>query len=203
MKSELTSITPDVTASIPTPNGTVRMELFVDPDDKKEHVAVVFGDIRGKEGVLARVHSECFTGDIFGSLRCDCGPQLDGALVAIADAGEGVLLYMRQEGRGIGLVEKLKAYNLQDQGYDTVEANEMLGHEPDERDYRFAAQMFNSLGVKSLRLITNNPDKIESLEEYGLNVCERVALPLAISKENTDYLRIKAEKMKHMFVRKF
>lgn len=201
-QSTLAKIAPAVTAAIPTSKGHVKMELFVDPEDQKEHVAVVFGDVAGKANVLARVHSECFTGDIFGSLRCDCGPQLDGAMAAIAKEGEGVLLYMRQEGRGIGLVEKLKAYNLQDQGYDTVEANVMLGHGPDERDYTFAAKMFQSLGVKSLRLITNNPDKIDSLTEFGLNISERVALPLAVSKENSDYLRIKAEKMKHIFTTK-
>lgn len=191
--------TPDAGAQVPTAYGNTRMELFLDPRDNKEHVAVVFGDVEGKSGVLARVHSECFTGDIFASLRCDCGPQLDGAMHAIAEAGEGVLLYMRQEGRGIGLVEKLKAYNLQDQGYDTVEANVMLGHGPDERDYAFAATMFKSLGVKSVKLITNNPAKIEALEEHGIAIAERVALPLAVNAKNSDYLKIKAEKMKHMY----
>lgn len=201
MLKELVRMNANASVKLPTKYGQANMELFLDPTDNKEHLAIVFGEVKDKDNVLARVHSECLTGDIFGSLRCDCGPQLDSALKFISEQGTGVLLYLRQEGRGIGLLEKLKAYNLQDKGYDTVEANVMLGHKPDERTYEMAAKIFHSLGVKSIQLITNNPSKVNSLKQLGIDVSERVALPLSVTKENTNYLKIKAEKMKHIFNR--
>jgi GTP cyclohydrolase II len=148
--------------------------------------------------VLTRIHSECFTGDVLGSLRCDCGEQLAQAMEIIAAEGNGVLLYLRQEGRGIGLLDKLRAYNLQDQGYDTVEANLMLGHEADERDYTLAAAILRDLDVRSVRLMTNNPAKIDSLRALGIPVRKRVPLEGRVTPDNADYLRTKANRMHHL-----
>lgn len=185
-------------ARIPTLDGEFQLCYFENTKDEKEHLALVHGDIDEASGVLVRVHSECFTGDVLGSLRCDCGEQFRAAMKLIAEAGAGVLLYLRQEGRGIGLLSKLKAYNLQDEGYDTVEANLMLGHEADERDYTIGGLMLKALGVHSLRLITNNPDKIESLRALNLNVVERVPLEPNLNAQNADYLRTKAKRMRHL-----
>ena len=185
-------------ARIPTDVGQFKLCLFDNNHDGKEHLALVMGDVADQAQVLVRVHSECFTGDVLGSRRCDCGEQLNRAMALIADEGHGIIIYMRQEGRGIGLLSKLRAYNLQDEGYDTVEANLMLGHQADERDYTAAALMLQSLDVKSLRLITNNPTKIESLQALGINVTDRVPLQPQITTDNAEYLVTKVQRMRHL-----
>jgi GTP cyclohydrolase II len=186
----------DVAARLPTRYGEFRIHLYSDQD--KDHIALVIGDLSGTQPVLVRVHSECLTGEVFGSLRCDCGEQLSRALQLIAAAGRGVLLYMRQEGRGIGLADKLRAYNLQDKGMDTVEANLALGHQADARHYDSAAAMLKDLGVNKIALLTNNPNKIEELRKLGIDVAERVPLMGEVTAENQRYLLTKAERMKHM-----
>jgi 3,4-dihydroxy 2-butanone 4-phosphate synthase/GTP cyclohydrolase II len=188
-------------ARIPTDVGEFSLCLYHNTLDGKEHLALLYGDITVAEGrppPLVRVHSECFTGDVLGSRRCDCGPQLAASMRLIAAERRGVLLYLRQEGRGIGLLEKLRAYNLQDIGYDTVEANLLLGHQADLRDYRVAAEMLRDLGVTALRLLTNNPDKIAGLERCGLAVVERVALETPVHAENAHYLDTKVRRMRHL-----
>jgi len=164
----------------------------------EEHVALTLGDLSGKEPVLVRVHSQCLTGDIFGSTRCDCGLQLELAMTRIQEAGRGVLIYLLQEGRGIGLLNKLKAYELQDVGHDTVEANERLGFRPDQRDYGVGAQILRDLGVERMRLMTNNPSKYVALSGYGLEIVERVQLEIPPSDDSRDYLRTKREKLGHL-----
>lgn len=192
-------VTRTVCARVPTLNGEYKLCLYKSNRDDKENLAFIMGEIEGKSGVLARVHSECFTGDVLGSLRCDCGEQLQRALQLVALEGEGVVLYLRQEGRGIGLADKLRAYNLQDLGYDTVDANIMLGHQADERDYTIAVRILEDLGVQSVRLMTNNPNKIVELEEAGVKVVERVALePTLITPDNVDYLFTKLRRMNHL-----
>jgi 3,4-dihydroxy 2-butanone 4-phosphate synthase/GTP cyclohydrolase II len=166
--------------------------------DDKEHLALVAGDVSDKDNVLVRVHSECFPGDVLGSMRCDCGPQLQMALQLISEKGLGAVIYMRQEGRGIGLLDKLRAYNLQDDGYDTVEANHILGHQADGRDYTLAALMIKDLGISSVQLMTNNPKKISSLQSFGINVTARVPLQTGINRENMAYLQTKVSRMQHM-----
>lgn len=183
---------------IPTLAGEFQLCVYTNNRDSKEHLALVMGDIYDQQDVLARMHSECFTGDVLGSLRCDCGEQLRRALNMIGAAGRGVLLYLRQEGRGIGLANKLQAYNLQDQGYDTVEANVLLGHRPDERDYTIAAAILADLGIRSVRLLTNNPDKIEQLQAAGVPVSERVPVLAGVTFENAAYLSTKAARMRHL-----
>lgn len=184
-------------ARIPTVDGEFELSLYENTRDDKDHLALVCGEVEGQKDVLVRVHSECFTGDVLGSLRCDCGEQLDTSLRRVARAEQGIILYLRQEGRGIGLLSKLRAYNLQDEGYDTVEANRLLGHGADERDYTIAAMILRDLGISSVRLLTNNPEKIESLEEYGLSVTERVPLKPHVNRHNADYLRTKVNRMRH------
>ncbi len=188
----------EVVANMPTDNGTFKIVGFENHIDGKEHIALVKGDVKGKEGVTVRIHSECFTGDILGSLRCDCGSQLKTAMRRIDRLGEGVILYLRQEGRGIGLLNKLRAYNLQEEGMDTLDANLHLGFGADMRDYAVAAQMLKALGIKSIKLLTNNPLKINGLEEYGIPVVEREEIEIEHNKVNKIYLKTKKERMGHL-----
>ncbi len=186
-------------AQLPTEFGDFKIIAYETEVDSKTHVALVKGEVAGRENVLVRVHSECLTGDVFASLRCDCGSQIHRAMQMINQEGLGVLLYMRQEGRGIGLGNKLKAYHLQEQGLDTVEANIRLGFPPDLRDYGIGAQILVDLGLHTIRLLTNNPKKVVGLEGYGLELVERVPLVIPPQKENIRYLKTKKEKMGHMF----
>lgn len=187
----------ECSAKLPTDSGTFELVGFDNQLDGKEHIAIVKGEVAGKENVLVRIHSECFTGDILGSYRCDCGSQLKKAMRTIEDKGEGIVLYLRQEGRGIGLINKIKAYKLQDSGLDTVDANLALGFGEDERDYAVAAQMLKALGVKSVVLMTNNPAKIEGLESYGMKVVKRAEIEIKPNEVNEKYLRTKFERMGH------
>lgn len=186
------------TSLLPTRHGEFRIHIFRPIDETVEHVAIVKGDPNGMENVLVRVHSECLTGDVLGSLRCDCGEQLDAALATIAAAGLGMVIYLRgHEGRGIGLANKIRAYQLQDQGRDTVEANLDLGLPVDTRDYQVAARMLTHLGVKSVRLMTNNPKKMSKLADYGVQIVERVPVLTAHTPQNVGYLRTKQKKLGH------
>jgi GTP cyclohydrolase II len=182
-----------------TAYGDFRMHGFRDPASGLEHAALCLGDIGSPAPVLTRMHSECLTGDAFGSCHCDCGPQLRGALQAIADEGRGIVLYLRQEGRGIGLLNKIRAYALQEQGADTLDANRLLGLPADARDYGVAATMLTQLGVPAVRLMTNNPGKITGLEAHGIAIAERVPLQVGRNRRNGAYLDTKAHRMGHLF----
>jgi GTP cyclohydrolase II len=184
--------------ALPTPWAQFTLHAFVERDTGKEHLAMVLGDIGDGAPVLARVHSECLTGDVMFSQRCDCGAQLEGALKKIAAEGRGILLYLRQEGRGIGLINKMRAYRLQEAGADTVQANEQLGFKADQRNYALVEPMFKQFGVKSLRLMTNNPRKIDAMGKLGVEVAERVPLLVNRNAFNQHYLNTKAAKLGHM-----
>ncbi len=186
-------------SKIPTPWGMFDIHGFEEVESGKEHVVLSMGELSDGDAVLARVHSECLTGDALFSMRCDCGPQLETALRRIARERRGMVLYLRQEGRGIGLLNKLKAYNLQDKGADTVEANEQLGFEADQRSYTICEAMFAHLGVTSVRLMTNNPRKVKALEDIGIKVTERLDLHTGHNPHNSRYLSTKAGKLGHLF----
>jgi 3,4-dihydroxy 2-butanone 4-phosphate synthase/GTP cyclohydrolase II len=185
-------------ANLPTRHGAFKIHGYESAIDREQHVALTLGEISADDPVLVRVHSQCLTGDIFGSSRCDCGEQLEAALEMIAREGKGVLLYLRQEGRGIGLLHKIMAYQLQDQGKDTVEANEALGFKADQRDYGIGAQILAELGVRRMRLLTNNPRKFVGLEGYGLTIVERLPIEVPAHDQNRRYLRTKKEKLGHI-----
>ena len=183
---------------LPTDLGEFVIHAFADSAENKEHIALVYGKLAANEKTLCRVHSECLTGDALFSLRCDCGSQLREAMHRIANRGSGVILYLRQEGRGIGLLNKIKAYQLQDAGADTVEANEQLGFEPDSRDYKIAQPMLEHFKVKRVKLMTNNPDKVGALQALGIEVTERVPIHTGINTHNKSYLSVKVDKLGHL-----
>ncbi len=186
------------TTKIPTPYGEFEVVAYENDVDDAEHVALIYGDVEGKDGVLVRMHSKCLTGDVFGSGRCDCGWQLQSAMRMIAEDGSGVVVYLDQEGRGIGLINKLKAYELQDRGRDTVEANEALGFAPDLRNYGIGAQILVDLGLSSIRVLTNNPRKVVGLDGYGLEITERVPIEHQATDDNRSYLDVKRDKLGHL-----
>ncbi len=196
MKSK--RVTRQVSARIPTALGDFKLHLYRESGSLKEHLAFTCGSWDSGDPLLVRIHSECFTGDVLGSKRCDCGEQLDAAIAEIGRLGSGAIVYLRQEGRGIGLEEKLKAYNLQDEGMDTVEANIALGHSADSRDYGVGAAILRDLGITSIKLLTNNPAKMEGLEDYGITISERVPLEIAAHDHNREYLLTKVIRMNHL-----
>jgi len=184
-------------ASLPTEFGKFRIRVFHEQTTNLDHVALTLGDMIGPDPVLVRIHSECLTGDAFGSLRCDCGPQLKSAMEMIHQAGWGCVVYLRQEGRGIGLREKIKAYHLQDEGVDTLDANIMLGHPADARDYRIAAEILKAINITAVSLLTNNPDKVEQMNNLGIDVVDQLPLIVGVGVDNVEYLATKAQRMGH------
>jgi GTP cyclohydrolase II len=194
---ERTSITHEVGVRLPTDVADFRLHLYED-EKGKQHLALVLGDVSGKEDVMTRIHSECLTGDLFGSLRCDCQSQLHQAMEMIAEEGMGILIYLRQEGRGIGLLSKLHSYNLQDEGLDTVDANTALGYLPDAREYDVAFMILKDLGVRSIRLLSNNPDKFRSFDKCGVGVTSMISINPRVTKDNIKYLETKAERFHHL-----
>ncbi len=195
MKAQLEDL---VQTRLPTEHGEFVLHFYSNTIDDKEHIALVKGEVANRENVPVRIHSECFTGDVLGSRRCDCGEQLAMAMQLINEAGFGVLIYLRQEGRGIGLLKKLQAYNLQDAGMDTVDANIHLGHLADEREYNIAALMLENLQIKSIKLMTNNPQKMDDMKKLGINVAGRIPVESVAHNDNVGYLKTKAKKMAHM-----
>ncbi|MGH2581475.1 MAG: GTP cyclohydrolase II [Anaerolineales bacterium] len=187
-----------VSSRLPAKHGEFQILLYTNNLDDKDHLALVLGDLSASDPILVRVHSECLTGEVLGSKRCDCGEQLETSLQMISQAGRGLLIYLRQEGRGIGLRDKLRAYNLQDEGLDTVEANLALGHQADDRDYDIASLMLKDLGISRVALLTNNPNKIEELQRLGIEVVERIPLQGQVTPENARYLSTKAARMQHL-----
>lgn len=185
-------------ADFPSAYGTFKILGFVNSKDGKDHIIVMKGEVGDGEGMLTRIHSSCLTGDALGSMRCDCGPQLHEALRIIEGEGRGILLYHMEEGRGIGLVNKLRAYAIQDRGFDTLEANVLLGFRPDERDYKIPAEMLKRIGVRSVRLMTNNPEKVQELEKYGIRVTERIRHEPPVQEHSRRYLETKKERFGHM-----
>jgi 3,4-dihydroxy 2-butanone 4-phosphate synthase/GTP cyclohydrolase II len=196
-------LTTTLQTRLPTQYGDFVLYYYQTNQDEKEHLALVKGDVAGQENVPVRVHSECLTGDVFGSRRCDCGEQLALSMQFVEKSGRGVVIYLRQEGRGIGLFHKLQAYNLQDNGFDTVDANLALGHLADEREYDVAAAILNDLKIRSVALLTNNPAKIDALNALGINVVARLPLEIASNEDNIDYLKTKAVKMAHLFSKNY
>lgn len=196
--SRIAAVRPYSEAEVPTDYGTFRLVVYREDNSDVEHCAIVKGELSGQENVLTRVHSECFTGEVLHSLKCDCREQLDQALVRIAAVGRGVVLYLRQEGRGIGLGNKIRAYALQQQGVDTVDANLKLGFAADGRRYHAAAQMLSDLGVSSVALMTNNPAKVDALRNDGVNVASREPMTIVANDHNRDYLRTKNRRMGHL-----
>ena len=186
------------TAQLPTEFGDFEIHAYDDRAERKTHIALVLGVIGDGKGVLVRIHSSCLTGDVFHSARCDCGPQLHAAMERVAAEGRGVILYLNQEGRGIGLANKIRAYALQDQGYDTVEANERLGFGADQREYGLGVEILRDLGVKSMRMLTNNPRKLAGVENHGMSVSELVPIEIPASESTRRYLRTKKEKLGHL-----
>jgi GTP cyclohydrolase II len=184
-------------AILPTEFGKFRIRVFHEQTTNLDHVALTLGDMIGPDPVLVRIHSECLTGDAFGSLRCDCGPQLKSAMEMIHQAGWGCVVYLRQEGRGIGLREKIKAYHLQDEGVDTLDANIILGHPADARDYRIAAEILRAINITEVSLLTNNPDKVEQMNNLGIEVVEQLPLVVGVGADNVEYLSTKAQRMGH------
>jgi GTP cyclohydrolase II len=184
-------------ASLPTEFGKFRIRVFHEQTTNLDHVALTLGDMIGPDPVLVRIHSECLTGDAFGSLRCDCGPQLKSAMEMIHQAGWGCVVYLRQEGRGIGLREKIKAYHLQDEGVDTLDANIILGHPADARDYRIAAEILKAINITEVSLLTNNPDKVEQMNNLGIEVVAKLPLVVGVGADNLEYLSTKAQRMGH------
>lgn len=190
-------------SQLPTPWGVFRLHVFLEEETQLEHLALSYGSWTPDTSVLLRLHSECLTGDALFSLRCDCGPQLQRAMQHIAESGQGVILYLRQEGRGIGLLNKIRAYNLQDQGYDTVQANEHLGFDADMRRYDFCLPMLEHLGIRRVRLMTNNPRKVAALQDLGIEVTERIGHEIMANPHNSYYLQTKAERLGHLLGQDF
>ncbi|HDS29664.1 MAG TPA: GTP cyclohydrolase II [Firmicutes bacterium] len=195
---ELPQITLFADARLPTPYGEFHVHVFRNDRDNKEHLALTMGDVGGERGILVRVHSECLTGETLGSLRCDCREQLESSMKMISQAGRGILIYLRQEGRGIGLGNKIRAYALQDKGLDTIEANHQLGFAADERDYHLAVSILKFFDVKSLLLLTNNPEKIRDLSEHGIEIIQRVPLEVEPNEYSRGYLKTKRDKAGHL-----